>query len=102
MAYRGAQHSHPFLSALQKRQASENEECVARMEEQHQTFSIFQVNAEMKQQEEQVAAMRSEVESGRTDITLAILGRLERIQDKGVEICSSTCFVIMLRASIKS
>ena len=64
-------------------------------------FSAY-LHAGVGQHEQQGTAMRSEVEPRRNDITLAILERLERTQNKGVEFCSSTCFVIMLRASIKS
>ncbi len=65
---------------------------------------ISRLYAQIKQYEEQLAAVGSQVERciKDRDRVLATLGRVEDLQVEGVDFCGITCFMIMLRTSRKS
>ena len=94
---------HRVFAALQKRQASESEERIKLLEEQCRTERLrtSELHAQVKQYEEQVAAVGSQMERCRNehDRVLVTLGRLKDNQNRGVESCSSSCFSNMLFAS---
>lgn len=73
---------------MQKRQASESEERIKQLEEQCLTERLrtSDLNAQVKQYEEQVAAVGSQMERCRNehDRVLVTLGRLKDNQNRGV------------------
>lgn len=93
------QRFHSFVAALQKRQASEDEQL---LEEHRQSVTnrLSKMRVPVERYEEQVTALGSLVQlcGFRRNRILAILVRLEDHRNKGMEYCSSTCFMIKLCA----
>ena len=75
----------------------------AEEERQTEALSISRQHAQVRQYEEQLAALGSQMERciKERNRVLATLGRVEDVQVEGMELCGITCSMIMLCTSKK-